>query len=380
MNNIKKYFIKDTIFISDSLEKLMNKSNILNNNKINNNILIKKIYKIFKKNINKKINNYDIGIYKFDYNKYKNLLNYNFIDDTIKINLKKNINTLFKIKYKNININLFHKNKILSIKIKKIINKILNILICLQKLFKNNKTLNINLLFSSHKKKFPKKNETIGPLHSNSGLTYFPDTNKNGVIIIFREEEYSKVLIHECIHAMYGDSNLWDSKNNNNIFNKYCLNLFEYNKININETYTEFLASILHQIFIIVYCKLPLNKINLLFKYESFYSLIKVKQILNHYNYKNIKDIYKKNKCKVFNQKTSVLSYYIFKTALYFNVIETLNFYNKTNNFKIQNTLTETFLKLINISTDKLLLTIISNINLHNYKSKTLRMTLFSIK
>ena len=179
---------------------------------------------------------------------------------------------------------------------------------------------------------------------------------------------------------MYGDSNLWDSKNNNNIFNKYCLNLFEYNKININETYTEFLASILHQIFIIVYCKLPLNKINLLFKYESFYSLIKVKQILNHYNYKNIKDIYKKNKCKIFNQKTSVLSYYIFKTALYFNVIETLNFYNKTNNFKIQNTLTETFLKLINISTDKLLLTIISNINLHNYKSKTLRMTLFSIK
>ena len=49
MNNIKKYFIKVTIFINDSLEKIKNKSNILNNNKINNNILIKKIYKIFKK-------------------------------------------------------------------------------------------------------------------------------------------------------------------------------------------------------------------------------------------------------------------------------------------------------------------------------------------
>lgn len=377
MQNIKKHFNKDSIKIIEKIENFKINEKLISK-KIHKNKLLKDIYNNFKKVINIK-KEYKIEKKDFKYNKYIDLLDFDFIDNKIINNIKKNIKTEFYLKYENINIYLFHYNKTLNNKIKKILDKILNIIICLKKLFKNNKDIKIHLYFSKLKKTFPKNNKTIGPIHSNSGLTYYPDMKKNGIIIIFREEEYIKVLIHECIHSLYGDLHLWDQKNNEKIFNKYCLNSYEYKKVNINETYTEFLASIINQIYIIILCKLKLKDINTLFRYESIYSLIKVKQILEHYKYNNIKNIYNKEKCQVFNQKTSILSYYIFKTGLYFNITKVLNLYNRTNNFRIKKSQTKEFVNLIDKSTDNLLLNIISNLDIKNYKTKTLRMTVIEI-
>ena len=366
---------------SKKLIKLINPivKNIKFDNKISNNKLIKKIYKIMKKSYKNDIK-YNIIKEVFNYELYKHLLKYNFIDNVIKKNIEKNIKTVLKITYNDINLNLFIRNKNINSNINKKIINILNIISIVKKLFKNTKEIQVNIILTKHKKVFPKKNETIGPINSNSGLTYYPDLNKNGVIIIFRDEEYCKVLFHECIHALYGDIKLWNFKNNEKIFKKFCLNLFEYNKININETYTEFLASIFNQIFILIKLNKKLNKINTLFKYESIYSLIKCKQILNHYNYKDIKKIYSSKKCKIFNQKTSILSYYIFKTSLYFNINNSLDFYlNNTKLFKIKEKDTELFLLLIDKSTDYLLLNILSNFDIKNFKSKTLRMTLLEL-
>ena len=376
MNNIKNYLNNDSKKIINRIENFKIDEKLISKN-IHIYKLLKYIYNNFKKVINMK-KEYKIKQKVFNYNEHKDLLNFNFINNKIKKNIKNNIKNKFNIKYKNIKIYLFHYNKNISIKIKKIIDKILNIVISLKKLFKNNKEIKIHLYFSKLKKVFPKNNETIGPIHSNSGLTYYPNIKKNGIIIIFREEEYCKVLIHECIHSLYGDLHLWDQKNNEKIFNKYCLNSYEYKKIN-NETYTEFLASIINLIYIIIFCKLKLKDINILFRYESIYSLIKVKQILEHYKYNNIKKIYNKDNCKIFNQKTSILSYYIFKTSLYFNINKTLDFYNKVNNFKIKKSQTKEFINLIDKSTDNLLLNIIPNLDIKKFKTKTLRMTIIEI-
>ena len=339
--------------------------------------LIKKIYKINKNKINKN-HNYKIKSLIYNYDKYKNLLNFDFISKKIINNINKKVKIVYEINYNNTTILLFSRYKKMNIKIKNKINNIINIIEIIRECFKNKKKLNINMFPSTLKKKIPIQNKIIGPDNCNSGLTFFPYHNENGIVVIFREEEYKKVLFHECIHALRGDELLWDKLNNKEIFNKYCLNLFEYNKININETYTEFLASILNQIYIIVSLKLNIKLINKLYKYESIYSLLKVKQILNHYNYKDINKIYNSKKCKIFNQKTSVLSYYIFKTALYFNSIKALDFYyNCSDNFKINYVSIDTFIKLIIKSNDYLLLDIINKINIDNVKNKSLRMTLF---
>ena len=383
MNNIKKKLNTDSkkLFeIVNSIKSKNTKNTIYKDiYNIHNNNFVKNINKNIKKVIKNKYN-YTIDKLNFNYNEYKHLLNFNFISDNIKNNINNKLKTVFIIKYKNINVTLVHKNKTINKKIKNIINNILNVISILQKCFKNNNIINIILFFSELKKKFPTKNNIISPVNCNSGLTFYPRDSKNGHIVIFRKEEYCKVLFHECIHAFLGDEYLWDEINNKKIFDKYCLNLFEYNKININETYTEFLASIFNQLFIINTLKLNIKLINKLFEYESIYSLLKVKQILNHYNYNNPTDIYRKKKCKIFNQKTSVLSYYIFKTALYFNPIETLNFYNKkTNNMKIKKEYLETFIQLIIKSNDHLLLHTINKLNINNIKSKSLRMTLFEL-
>ena len=374
MNKIKKNIIKDSSKILTKVKKC----NIKHTAKINNHPLIKKIFKCTKEIIKKKYE-YDIKSENFVYNKYSNLLDFSFIDKKIITNINKIIKKVYIVQYKKINIKIFHKTKTLNKKIKKIISNILHIVLILKKLFKNTDNINVSMFFSNLKKKFPKKNNVIAPINCNSGLTYYP-SGDNGQIVIFREEEYCKVLFHEGIHALKGDKELWDKYLNDKIYNKYCLDFFEMSHININETYTEFLANILHINFIACELKLTKKNINNLFKYESIYSLIKAKQIFDFYGYEDISKIYRNKKCKVFNQKSNVLSYYIFKTSLFFNYNKSLDFYNEeSNNFKIKKESVEKFINLINSSTQYLLFQLISNMNIKNFKNKSLRMTLFQL-
>lgn len=333
--------------------------------KIYNNKFIKKIYNNMKKTFKNEYK-YKYKYNNFYYNDYSYLLNNNFIAKTIKINIKNTLKTIFFIKYKNISINLICKYKTKNKTISKIINNTLNIILICREYFNNNNKINIYIYLSSVKKQF-NKNKILGPENSNSGYTYYPEgINKNGVIVIFREEEYQKVLFHECIHAFGIDKKLWNNEYNEYIYNLFCLSLNEKDKININETYVEFLASIFNQIFIITSLKLNLSTINKIFEYEFIYSLSKCKQILKHYNY-NIKNIYRKEKCKIFKQNTSILSYYIFKTALQINIKNTLNFYLHNDLDKFNDLIIKSMKKLVKI-------------NLPTFYDKTLRMTLFSIK
>ena len=62
-----------------------------------------------------------------------------------------------------------------------------------------NATLTVDIYLTSFKKKMPRFGEAFTSDHVNSALTYI--CNKHGEIIIYREEEWFKVLLHECIHS-----------------------------------------------------------------------------------------------------------------------------------------------------------------------------------
>ena len=61
-------------------------------------------------------------------------------------------------------------------------------------------TLNIYIYMTEFKKRFPtKKGEAIDTEHANTGMSYH--CSRNNDIVVYRKEEWFKVLIHESFHA-----------------------------------------------------------------------------------------------------------------------------------------------------------------------------------
>ena len=73
------------------------------------------------------------------------------------------------------------------------------------------KTLDIYLFFTPFKKILPSRNtEILGAEHVNTGFSY--QCSPNGEIIIYREEEWMKVFIHETFHAFGFDIDVYSEK------------------------------------------------------------------------------------------------------------------------------------------------------------------------
>ncbi len=164
---------------------------------------------------------------------------------------------------------------------------------------------------------FPYKGELISTENINSAVTMVSEF-KNGNIILYRKEEILKVLIHELIHSNLSDWNLIISHHPKKyIFNKlFCTNY----KIEINEAYTESMATIIYIFYKNIVNKKRINELNLAFDRELRYSNYICSQIFNHYKLDSINDIikkYRKNTCKsIFLQDSNLFSYYILKNIL----------------------------------------------------------------
>ena len=347
----------------------------LNNPSVENNKFILFLYNTIKKIYKNPVGSLTIESEVFFIDKWMSLLDKKFIDKTITKSIKKNIKSQHCITYKNNTIYIFSCKEYGYKFDRALLDKILYVLLFMKKLFNNRSANTIYIFLSPNKKLFPKPNIVIGPRNCNSGLTFYSGLD-NGTIIIFREEEIIKVLIHELIHALRGDSLLWSNSSNNKIYEKFCL----LNKnININETYTEFLASLIHQIYIIVVSNVSIKRINDMISIETEYSLGKINQIMKHNGYKNFNELYRKDRCKIFLQDTNVFSYYILKTALFTNIDKTLKYFEDcTTRCKINN----------EYCRDSFILLVLSSINNHfntrlvnsRYRCRSLRMTLFELK
>ena len=201
------------------------------------------------------------------------------------------------------------------------------------------KSLNIFIYLTDFKRIIPDNNYTIlGSYNVNGGFTTTCD--KNSEIVVYRKEEWFKVLIHEAFHNLGLDF----SKMNTNQFHSKIKQIFPINsKFNIFESYCEFWARILNSAF----CSYNLidNKndkdafktfLDFFIQIERLFSLFQCNKILNFLgiSYQNLYEtdngshIAREN---LYKEKTNVFAYYIVTAFLLDNYVNVINWCNKNN-------------------------------------------------
>ena len=192
----------------------------------------------------------------------------------------------------------------------------------------NKPTLNVYFFLTPFMKHFDINDKHLGAKNCNTGFTY-PNLDE-GLIVIYRLEEFFKVLIHESIHNAGVDSQLFNLKRQNygndnktQLYNKFLenYNLQNVEDLGFNEAITEFWAN---YVFFSVYAfdkqtqsfKDYQKKFERIFLIQQIFTLFQVSKILhcNGIKYRDILTKFSKN--DKYNESTHVISYYLFKFFL----------------------------------------------------------------
>ena len=172
---------------------------------------------------------------------------------------------------------------------------------------------------TDHKKQMARDSEPIDIINVNSAIT--TGCTPQGSINIFREEEWLKVLMHECFHNLGLDFSNMDE----DYSNRKMLTIFPITShlgIRIYESYCETWATFTNCLFLAFLSTREktnthkiLEKTIAMLDIECSFSLIQCTKILNHYGmtYRNFVST---NQTRHFVEKTHVLSYYIIKSVL----------------------------------------------------------------
>ena len=191
---------------------------------------------------------------------------------------------------------------------------------------KKNEHLRLIVLYGNQKKQinYDECDKTLCSNNINSGLSI-----KHDLIMIWRKEEFYKVLIHELIHFFGIDFYVNDEiyKLLEHSVNKKYKNI---KNDKINESYTEAIAILINSV---VYSKIHNIDVNKIIKYEIIFSHFQIAKILNYFDNDSIGNLDN----IILKQNTSVFSYYIIKTMLLTNYKKMYNFW-ETNGFQILNT------------------------------------------
>lgn len=224
--------------------------------------------------------------------------------------------------------------------------------------------INITVFLTPYKKEINySKPFILGPSHANSGFCY--GCISRGEIVIYREEEFVKVIIHELLHNFGIDIYIWNfiknvynhSEKEYNLYNKF-ISHFNLNKnindelydIGLQECYIEFFAEFLnvalfsynHSITCSPYnnnmFSIYINNFETLMEYEKIHSLMQFVKILK-YNNISLSDISSdiKKKYNNYHETTHVFSYYLIKCLLIFDYDSFLNSWLLINNISDKN-------------------------------------------
>lgn len=288
-----------------SLSKKLLKSNL----EFKNLTKIKNEFKIFTPNI---IQKFKIKQDNSGVNFNKNVFYSRFTPTFIVNEIQNNFNYLnyFEAKYKTNILQIYYYNDSPKINFYDLQLKIIKIFSVMEYFNINNKKIVYNLALTKFEKKINNQELEIGPDTVNSGFTSFY-LNSDPIISIFRKEESDRLVIHELIHCLRLDFENF-SKINDVILKE--MNIFQDAKyINFFEAYTDSVAIIFNSVLNSILCFKDLNNV--------FYTELKYVEdtallILNHFNLKDINQLFKKQKKNKIYQKTSVLSYYLLKLGL----------------------------------------------------------------
>lgn len=177
--------------------------------------------------------------------------------------------------------------------------------------------MNIYIYFTEFKKTLPARPGPIEDIHANTGVT--TACKKVTEIHIFREEEWFKVLIHECFHCMGLDF----SAAPENLYTSRITKWFPMpTEINLYETYCESWAEIINVCFL---AGGSMRKIEVMLSLERDFSLFQCAKVLHFYGL-SYTDIYDQSveartrRQKRYKETTNVFAYYVLKSILFFHL------------------------------------------------------------
>lgn len=200
-------------------------------------------------------------------------------------------------------------------------------------------TLTIFIYHTSLTKELP--NSPIQILNENNVNTAFTRTcPTNSEIVVFREEEWFKVLIHETFHNLaldFSDMNVSECHDR-------ILSIFPVNsEVNLFEAYTEFWARIMNVLFCSYFNTKNKNTLDdflgnteYFMNLESIYSFFQLVKVLGFMNME-YSNLYEKTNLAqnirntMYKEDTNILSYYIITVILIYNYQSFLG-WCKTNN------------------------------------------------
>lgn len=193
-------------------------------------------------------------------------------------------------------------------------------------------TLELHIFLTPFKKLLPKKKgATIGPENVNSGMTL--PCQKTTRIIIFRQEEFMKLVVHETVHALGIDIP-------HKFYPYYRDHLDQIFGIdstyNLNETYTEFWAVTINLLFQIIQSIEPVNRhaddpayikglIQDCYSLEATFSRIQTIKVVDWMGLSLDNLVNKTKKRADFKEDTHVFAYYILKYILMENIADVLS-------------------------------------------------------
>lgn len=217
------------------------------------------------------------------------------------------------------------------------------------------KKLDVFIYLTPFKKGLPTNGSVIGKDHVNTAYT--TSCVPKGTIVIYRNEEWLKVLIHETFHVLGLDF----SQFSNTDITKEIKKLFPINSdINLYEAYTETWAEILNCVVVSFYKttteKDYLSKLHYCLNVESDFSIFQMLKVLNYMNleYKDLYSNSEKSELKrlhFYKEDSNIFSYYIITALLLFNADKFVSWCDVNNSnmlkFSHKPTTNQSFIQLI---------------------------------
>lgn len=194
------------------------------------------------------------------------------------------------------------------------------------------KQLNINIFLTQFKKELPNnKEEIISSNHVNSGLSN-NGCNYTSQMIIYREEEWFKVLIHELFHNLNLDFSTKDISKSTKALREYCGIKSKYA---IYETYCETWARILNcciSSFIMSTILIKNKPTAIIMKQEYINNFHKLIKLESNFSLKQAELILKQFKKKEdYKENSNVFCYYILTACLMNNYLYFLIWCHENN-------------------------------------------------
>ena len=192
------------------------------------------------------------------------------------------------------------------------------------------KNLSLYIYLTDFKKNIPNSNlEEFDTEHVNTAYSDICTTNSQ--IVIYRKEEWTKVLIHEAIHFLNIDFSCVNDNAHEQLDQQfYRIIPLKKENIRLYEAYCEFWALQIHCSIVAFFDNMKRDidyektfaKYENLLKNETKYSLFQMNKILNYSNIDYYDIVFYSNNYinkSVYNENTYAISYFIVKTILLFH-------------------------------------------------------------